>query len=51
MTLTLAEPLTAGLLGVFLLGEQLAPLAWTGVLFLFAGLALLATQKRGQEIV
>ncbi len=51
MTLTLAEPLTAGLLGVFLLGEQLAPLAWTGVLFLFAGLALLATQKRGQEIL
>jgi DME family drug/metabolite transporter len=46
MTLTLAEPLTAGLLGVFLLGEQLTPLALLGIFFLFAGLALLATGRR-----
>lgn len=46
VTLSLAEPLTAGLLGVFLLGEQLTPLAGLGIGFLFAGLALLATRKR-----
>lgn len=42
VTLSLAEPLTAGLLGVLLLGESLAPLAWLGIGLLFAGLALLA---------
>jgi len=42
VTLSLAEPLTAGLLGVFLLGESLAPVAWVGVGLLFAGLALLS---------
>jgi len=46
VTLSLAEPLTAGLLGVFLLGERLDPLAWLGILLLFAGLALLASPKR-----
>jgi DME family drug/metabolite transporter len=51
VTLSLAEPLTAGLLGVFLLGEQLTPLAWLGIAFLFMGLALLAASKRGQEFV
>ena len=42
VTLSLAEPLTAGLLGVFLLGESLALPAWIGVGLLFAGLALLS---------
>lgn len=51
MTLTLAEPLTAGLLGVFLLGERLTPLARVGILLLFAGLALLATEKRRKKRV
>ena len=46
MTLTLAEPLTAGLLGVFLLGERLTALAGAGILLLFAGLTLLASEKR-----
>jgi len=41
VTLTLAEPLTAGLLGVLLLGEALAPLAWGGILLLIAGIALI----------
>ena len=41
-TLTLTEPLTAGLLGVFLLGERLTPMALAGILLIFAGLALLS---------
>ncbi len=40
-TLTLAEPLTAGLLGIFLLGEELSPLAALGVVLLLSGLLLL----------
>jgi DME family drug/metabolite transporter len=43
VTLSLAEPLTAGLLGVYLLGEQLAPAGWMGILLLFGGLALIST--------
>jgi len=45
MTLTLAEPLTAGLFAVILLGEQLTITAFTGIGLLFAGLALLATKR------
>jgi DME family drug/metabolite transporter len=40
-TLTLAEPLTAGALGFFLLGERLTPIAFMGILLIFVGLALL----------
>ncbi len=43
-TLTLAEPLTAGSLGVFLLGEKLSLPAFGGMLLIFAGLALLSQQ-------
>ena len=42
VTLSLAEPLTAGLLGVLLLGERLTPLAWVGIALIFSGLAVLA---------
>jgi len=45
-TLTLAEPLTAGILGVLILGERLSPLAVTGMGLLVLGL-LLATVRRG----
>jgi DME family drug/metabolite transporter len=45
-TLTLAEPLTAGLLGVFLLGEPLTPLAGLGILLIFTGLALVSVGQR-----
>ena len=45
-TLTLAEPLTAGLLGVLILGERLSPLSVTGMGLLVVGL-LLATVRRG----
>lgn len=44
-TLTLAEPLTAGLLGVFLLGEHLTPVAVAGILMIFAGLAIVSTGR------
>lgn len=42
VTLTLAEPLTAGLLGVFLLGEVLAPAAWVGAFLILIGIFLIS---------
>jgi drug/metabolite transporter, DME family len=42
VTLTLAEPLTAGLLGVFLLGEVLAPISWVGIVLLVVGLVIIS---------
>jgi DME family drug/metabolite transporter len=44
-TLTLAEPLTAGLLGVLVLGEKLTLPAFFGILLIFAGLAILSMNK------
>jgi len=41
-TLSLSEPLTAGLLGVVILGESLTLIALIGIVLLFAGLGLLA---------
>ena len=41
VSLTLAEPLTAGLLGVLVLGERLTLLAGLGIGLLFSGLAVL----------
>jgi drug/metabolite transporter, DME family len=49
VTLSLAEPLTASLLGVFLLGERLALAAWIGVGLLFAGLAMLSLRLKEQK--
>lgn len=40
-TLTLAEPLTAGALGIFFLGERLSSIAFLGILLIFTGLAIL----------
>ncbi|MDI6943868.1 DMT family transporter [Microbacterium barkeri] len=45
-TLTLAEPLTAALLGVIVLGERLAPLGIAGLAALAIGLVLLARGAR-----
>jgi DME family drug/metabolite transporter len=45
-TLTLGEPLTAGLLGVFFLHEPLTTLAVFGILLIFIGLVVLFTEKR-----
>jgi len=47
-TLTLAEPLTAGMLGVFVLGETLNLMAGVGILLIFAGLAWLSAGSRTQ---
>ncbi len=45
-TLTLAEPLTAAILGIVVLGERLSALAIIGLVVLGAGLALLAWGSR-----
>ncbi|MBT2517529.1 EamA family transporter [Streptomyces sp. ISL-90] len=52
-TLTLAEPLTAGILGVALLGESLSTGAVIGLVVLSAGILVLATAgvRRGQRVV
>ncbi|WP_127794369.1 EamA family transporter [Agromyces sp. LHK192] len=47
-TLTLAEPLTAGLLGVLLLGEVLSVEAWIGLAVLATGIVVLATGRRAR---
>jgi DME family drug/metabolite transporter len=44
-SLTLGEPLTAGLLGVLFLHEALSILAVFGILLIFTGLAILAIEK------
>jgi drug/metabolite transporter, DME family len=46
VTLSLAEPLTAGTIGVAFLGEKLSPQAVVGILFIFSGLVILSF--RGQ---
>ena len=45
-TLSLAEPLTAGLLGLLVLGERLGPVALLGVGLLVGGLVLASTGGR-----
>jgi len=44
-SLTLGEPLTAGLLGVFFLRETLTVVAGVGILLIFTGLILLTVEK------
>ncbi|GLC89470.1 DMT family transporter [Lysinibacillus piscis] len=48
VTLSLAEPLTAALLGVFFLGEYLAWTSWVGILFIFAGILVLTMANRAK---
>ena len=45
-TLTLAEPLTAGFLGIFVLGENLTVPALAGIVLIFSGLALLTSHRQ-----
>jgi DME family drug/metabolite transporter len=45
-SLTLGEPLTAGLLGVLFLREPLTILAGFGIFLIFAGLFVLTTEKK-----
>lgn len=49
-TLTLAEPLTASILGITLLGERLSPVAIAALVVLGAGLVLLARGSRTRAI-
>ena len=49
-TLALGEPLTAGLLGVFLIGESLSGRSLAGVALLFTGLALLAFGSKARRV-
>lgn len=46
-TASLAEPVAATLLGVFLLGEQPGIAGWSGLLLIFAGLIALGSGRRG----
>lgn len=46
VTLSLAEPLTATILGVTILGEHITPLIACGIVLIFAGLAILAVSFR-----
>lgn len=54
VTLSLAEPLTAALLGVFLVNEYLSPTSWIGVILLLGGIVVLTVGGRksnsGQKI-
>lgn len=45
-TLTLAEPLTASCLGIFLLGEELTSSALMGMILIFIGLVILSLKKK-----
>jgi DME family drug/metabolite transporter len=49
-TLTLAEPLTAALLAVVVLGERPAPIAWLGAALIVGGLAVAALPTRNQPL-
>lgn len=46
VTLSLAEPLTAALLGVFLVREYLSPISWMGVALLLGGILVLTIGSR-----
>jgi DME family drug/metabolite transporter len=48
-TLTLGEPLTAGLLGVFFLQEPVTTLALFGIGLIFTGLVVLSTEKTTEQ--
>lgn len=47
VTLSLAEPLTAAMLGVFFVGEALSGASWIGVLLLLGGIVALTFGKSG----
>lgn len=47
-TLSLAEPLTAALLGVLVVGEYLNMTAWLGVLFLMGGMLIITLGRKNK---
>ncbi|WP_201712970.1 EamA family transporter [Rossellomorea arthrocnemi] len=50
VTLSLAEPLTAALLGVFLLGEHLTLTSWLGICFLLLGVGVLILYSKNSSV-
>ncbi len=46
VTLSLAEPVTAAILGIFILKEKLSPIALLGMVLVFSGLLVLSLGKR-----
>ena len=50
VTLSLAEPMTAALLGVFVLGERLPVFAWLGLIMILAALVVLAMPQKVQKL-
>ncbi|MDQ0481823.1 EamA family transporter [Guptibacillus hwajinpoensis] len=49
VTLSLAEPLTAALLGVFFIGEVLSLTSWLGIGFLLVGIGMLILYSRSSS--
>ncbi|MGE6753605.1 EamA family transporter [Rossellomorea sp. NPDC071047] len=50
VTLALGEPLTAALLGVFLIGEHLALTPWIGIGFMLVGIGMLILNSEDRNI-
>lgn len=50
VTLSLAERLTAAILGVFLVGEQLSGVSWLGVVMLLGGIVALTIGGRQSKL-
>lgn len=50
VTLSLAEPLTAAMLGVFLIREALTVTEWIGVGFLLLGIAVLSINPKRKKL-
>lgn len=46
VTLSLAEPLTAAMLGTFIVRESLSPLSWLGVFLIFLAIIVLSSPTR-----
>jgi len=51
VTLSLAEPMTAALLGVVVVGEKLPGPAWGGLLLIICGLLILTLPTRFSKVV
>jgi DME family drug/metabolite transporter len=49
VTLSLAEPLTASLLGVFFIGEMLSLSSWLGIVLMMLGLLVISGAPRKQK--
>nr|WGE04853.1 EamA family transporter [Bacillus subtilis] len=49
VTLSLAEPLTASLLGVFFIGEMLSLSSWIGIALMMLGLLVISAAPRKQK--